>query len=241
MARRRKSSKTGWDWKRIAYIGLLLTSGSGGAGGYLLKDHPMLANLLHTVLGTVAGDGDPADANLAGKLKQVLDATRAFQTAGSFAVTIDAVEIGAIDVPKAPRVEVSIRAVDASGQAVEIWAGDETPAVRDEVNGNWIAHWHDDPFQVDWAPGQKIAVAVTAWTGRRSSTKLYMVAAQTPGFPLRPGAYALRDGDKPTAPADPFTPGRRIVFKSTRIPDGPAPAPARTAGAPSKDGGIRIR
>lgn len=237
MARRRKSSKAGWNWKRIAYVGLLLTSGSGGAGGYLFKDHPALANLLHAVLGTVAGEGDPADADLAGKLKQVLDRGRAFQSAGRFSVAVDAVELGPIDGSRAPRVAISVRSIDASGHDTELWASEEVAATRDEASGVWVAHPDQDPFEVNWAPGQKIAVSVTARAGSRGSTKLYMVGATAPGFPLRPGAYGLRDGDRPNVAADPTTPGRRIVFKTTRIPDGPAPAPTRTARVPGEDDG----
>lgn len=236
MARRKRSANAGWNWKRLAYIALVITSSSGGFGGYLLKDHPALAGLLQAVLGTVAEGGDLSDADLAGQFKQVIEKTRGFQTAGSFATTITTVDLGAMDVKKAPRVEVSVRSVDAQGDDEEIWAGDLRPATRDEVDGNWSASWADQPFEVDWAPGQRLAVAVTAWTGSRRSTKLYMVAGKGAGFPLRPGAYSLRDGKDPGAPPDPNGPKRRIVFNATRIPDAATPAPAgpiRTARAPS--------
>ena len=242
MARRKRSVNAGWDWKRLAYIGLVLTSGSGGFGGYMLKDHPVLADMIQTVLGTMANGGDPADVNLAGQLKQVLAKTTAFQKAGTFAVTVSSIGIGALDVSRAPRVEVSVRTVDPRGVEAEIWGGDARPASRDPVDGNWSVNWADESFEVDWAPGQRIAVAVTAWTGLRRSTKLYMVNGHGPGFPLRPGAYDLRDDSQTAAAVDADAPKRRIVFQATRLPEaGATAAPERTARAPGRNGSISIQ
>jgi hypothetical protein len=246
MARRRRkrtsSSNSTWNWKRLAYIALLLTSGSGGMGGYMLKDHPLLASILQSVLGTVAQTGNPGDVDLASQVKQVVEKTRGFATAGTFAVTIDSITLGAIEVTKAPRVQVSVRSVDAEGQEIELWGGGPRPAVRDEANGCWMVEWDDKPFELAWSPGQRIAVAVTAWTGRATPYKFYMVNGKLPGFPLRPGSFALREGSGSTTAADPSKAEPRIIFNSSRLPDTPAAgSAAQIARAPSGNDPITIQ
>jgi hypothetical protein len=204
MARRKKSTK----WKWAAYAAMFLGT-SGGGGGYLLKDHPMLASLLQSILGDVQED-KPVGEAVAGRIKQVVSD----RVAGRFEVKVKSVQLGAeaSENRRAPSLQLVVKRQDAQGVTKTVWESEPVPAKQEVGNGPWAADFSASPFQVDWKPGEEVFVEVVQTRGFRRPTTFVMHDPKTDRFPLAQGSHTLKmDGvDNPSGK-------NTITFQTSRL------------------------
>lgn len=217
MARkRRKTGRKSNKWKWIGYIAMGLST-TGGTGGYLFRDHPMLAGLVRAVLGA---ENRPVGEALASGLREVVS----LRVAGRFTVRVTEVELGpeVARGGRGPTVQVVVTKVDAAGRDGIVW--ESAPKVAEEDDrGGWVASWADDPFRVAWAPGERFVVEVIESQGLFHSSTFAMTHAGSSA------SFGLGSGERTVVrPADdrPESVGR-IVFRTDRADDLGAAATAQ--------------
>lgn len=218
--------------RRLRYLIVLVTGGLG-VGGWHLKDHPVVQQIIQGIT-----QGDPDAPLLDGKIvEKAVDAiqqhTDSFHAPGAFEVTVSAVKVdpALIRSGRAGDIQVRVRKRDAQGRETVVWDSKKAGAQDAEATSKGIG-WPNDPFRADWNPGDRFSIDVWAGKGLLFTKHLETNLGETNEFPLRPGAHNLTlDGQ--TLPA---SDANQIVFQSRRVADADADV-ARTAGRtePARD------
>lgn len=208
MAKRKTTTKKKKKWSLYAWIAMFLT-GSGGGGGFMLKDHPMVANLVHSVFGDVPTD-QPVGQVVAGRLKQEVSN----RIPGRFEIKVNELEIGAEAAKgkKGPSLAVRVKRVDADGKSTVVWESPSQTAKRDVAGDPWKTDWKAEPFRVDWKPGEQVVVEVVQARGLLESTTFVMNEPAKDTFPLTSGTHVLK-----MAGVDTPSGKNKITLQATRL------------------------
>jgi hypothetical protein len=208
MARKRASASKSNKMKYIAWAVMLLTT-SGGSGGYLLKDHPLLAGVIQAVLGDVSDDKSLKEA-VAARIKEAAST----RVGGRFEVKITAVELGAelAEARRAPSLHVVVKRQDPDGYEDVLWQSPARTAKQVVGNGPWTIDLSEDPFRVDWKPGDQLTVEVVHNRGVRKSTTFVMASPKVDTFPMARGEHTLKMAGVETPSGK-----NKIVFEPTRL------------------------
>jgi hypothetical protein len=238
MATRRKDRRPSLI-RRLVYLAMLLSG--GGAGSWFFKDHPQVQAIWALVMGEgpdEAGVGDPV-GEVAKAVVGRLQAAGSFSEPGTYQVTIRQVHLDPNLFRAGHTVDIQARVVreDERGRPTTVWDttryGERLAvAGKDEL----IAEWEHDPFQVQWSPGDRLAVEVydrrAGLLSRGGRFLLESAGSEPREFPLKPGTFPLRaEGQEADATVDPRN--VHIVLGSQRVGDVPGAgrdrAPASTA------------
>jgi hypothetical protein len=204
---------------------MLLGGGGAGVGGWVFKDHPRVQALWTLVTGTPPAeraDEDPV-GEMAEEIVDRLKPAGSFGQPGTYQVTIRQVHLDPNLFRAGHTVDIQARVLreDGRGRSTTLW--DTGPygerlavAGKDEL----IAEWDHQPFQVEWSPGDRLAVEVydrrAGLLGQPRRFGLAPTPSEPREFPLKPGTFPLRaEPQKPDPRVDPRN--VRIVLGSRRV------------------------
>lgn len=224
MARKREGG-TSWK-KKLAYLVMLL-SGAGGIGGWQLKDHPMLQQVLTVLVGDDAPEGKLEALAKTGVAK-LIDSASDFSRSGVYEVRIDQLKLD----PKAFRtgqtidLQVRVRSIDESGVEKIAWnsadLGSQKAVVgRDELT----ATWSNRPFQLGWSPGEMLILEVYSRKLLRETVTFRTNMERSTVFPLRTGPQTLVSVGVEAPVGRPED--SQVTFTSKRIGDRPGQSTAQ--------------
>ena len=200
--------------RRLRYLIVLITGGVG-VGGWQLKDHPLLQQILQRVT-----QADPDKPLITGELVKdavhALEHHESFREPGSYEVKVATVKIdpAIIKSGQLHEVEVRVRKRDARGHETVVWES-RSAGAPSEVEGRapGTVGWPDTPFRVDWAPGDQFTIDVWQGHGLISTWHFKTSLDQADAFPLRTGPQDLALAGQSLPPSD----ANQIVFESRRL------------------------
>jgi hypothetical protein len=200
---------------------MLLTGGGAGAGGWAFKDHPRMQALLGLIFSRAEDPGaveTELKTELTTAVKQVLSHDDP-RHGGVFKVKITEIHLDRklFHDGRTVDIQARVRKLDARGQSTTAWESREfgenlAVAGKDDLSFTFL----NRPFEVEWAPGEKVDVQVWDRKGTLFERRELKMALPEPGlFPLASGTHALevvsRDGLSLNSDLN------RIVFQSQRL------------------------
>jgi hypothetical protein len=231
----RRKQKPRSPFRKLIYL-LVMMATSGGAGA-LFKDHPAMQALFELLAGrspSVEGGDGGLGSSLARVIKKELNRDDA-RKPGVYRVTISEIKLDPRNFKDGHKVDIQARVVrtGADGRSTTVWRsepyGENLSVVgRDDLS----ATFPNRPFEVEWSPGDRIAVEVWDRKGGFFERKDLKMALSEPGvFPLASGTHALEVEGRSGRDSD----LNLIVFESRRVGDAGAEKGPRPAGKPSDD------
>ncbi len=183
--------------RRLVYfVVMLLTGGGAGVGGWAFKDHPQI----HTLLSMVSGKADDSGADgtdLKSKLTSVVAGVLQDdpRQPGRYKVKISEVQLDPKLFKAGHTVDIQTRVlkIDDQGKETPVWEsknyGENLAVVgKDDLTAAFV----NRPFEIDWAPGDKIVVEVWDRKGILFDRRDLKMSLAEPGvFPLTSGTHAL--------------------------------------------------
>jgi hypothetical protein len=207
-------------FRRVIYVVVMLVTGGGaGVGGWAFKDHPRILALINTVAGKAEESSDGTD--LKSKLTSVVAGVLQDDSRqpGRYKVKINEIRLDPKLFKTGRTVDIQARVLKIDGQGSEalVWEsktyGENLAVVgRDELTAAFV----NRPFEIDWAPGDKVVLEVWDRRGILFDRRELKMALSEPGvFPLATGTHALaisgRDGSAQDSELN------RIVLQSQRV------------------------
>lgn len=220
MARSRRSSE-GTSLlerlRRFRYLIVLITGGLG-LGGWHLKDHPAIQQLVQQIT-QGAPDQPLVDANVVEKAVTAIEntagaSTDSFRDPGAFEVTVANVKIdpALISSGRARDIQVRVRKRDAQGRETIVWNSNRVDAQDAQVTPKGIG-WPNDPFRAEWTPGDRFSIDVWSGKGFLFTKHFETNLGEAGEFPLRSGDHDLTlDGQ-----SLPASNANQIVFQARRV------------------------
>jgi hypothetical protein len=198
--------------RRLIYLLVL----AGGGGGWFLKDHPRVQAVWTLLTGKpaeVATQDPGAEGELASAVSTLLKPAEKFREPGTYQVTIGQVHLDPSVFTAGHTVDIQAKVLkrDERGRSTTLWEtgpyGERLAvAGRDEL----VAEWEHRPFQVEWRPGEQLAVEVydrRALLFTQSRRFVWTPPDPQPReFPLKPGTFPLKsetETQKPDPRVDP--------------------------------------
>ncbi|MFO0959319.1 MAG: hypothetical protein U0800_18120 [Isosphaeraceae bacterium] len=213
MARKQESV---WKKRLVLAATVLLTSGGAGGGSWLLKDYPVLQKLLASFQ---EGNAEGKAAAIREGLATLVDAADGDQKPGVYEVKVSEVELDEAPFSDGQKVDIQVKVVryDDRDKGAVLWDSSHFGQRLAVVGKDPLsASWPDRPFEVDWQPGDRIAVEVWDRKGFIARQWFEMEPPDADDrFPLRSGSYRLEQvagRKKPGASS-----ASKIVFESKRI------------------------
>ncbi len=195
---------------KIKLVLMLLAGGGAGLGGWELSDHPLVAKLIGLASEDM-GDGEAVRDAIKQQVSDLLLSGSA-KDPGVFEVKVNKVEIDPVGLPANKPLSLLTRVVrrsDDGGADLLIWTS-KPFGERIVIPGQseLTASWSDQPFEVEWKPGDRLAIEVWNLKGFRPK-KLFAVEADTTDeFPLKSGKAGGSGGT-----------GNAVVIRSRRLRD----------------------
>jgi hypothetical protein len=201
----------------------MVLTGGAGVGGWVFKDHPRVRALLAAVIGrsdVEASDGADLKSKLESAVEGVLNRENPRQ-AGVFKVKIAEIKLDPKLFKEGRTVDIQtrVRKLDAQGKETTIWEsrtyGENFAVVgKDDLTATFLSR----PFEMDWAPGDKLVVDVWDRRGSLFDRKELRMALPEPGvFPLASGIHALEVEGRGGSSLD--SEQNLIVFQTQRVGD----------------------
>lgn len=222
MAKSRK--KSGWLSDRaFKYVFIILSSGGAGAGSWHYRDS-ILAQFVQKAHEDAGSDESLIVGAIKNKVHDVFGKSESFAEEGRFEVRVEQLEIdsGLFKPGQTIELQVQIAKLDAQGKKVPIWNSQSVDRRIVKVGNTPIAtSWQVSPFEVDWAPTDRVVIEV--WDHKPLfSTKLFertevIEEGGQPVFPLKTGSYTLNLVAKGNKDFDPAV--NQVVFQSRRLTD----------------------
>ncbi len=213
-------------FRRLIYFVVMLMSGGGaGVGGWAFKDHPRMQALLSMVTGKAedsSADGADLKTKLVSAVAGVLQDDP--RQPGRFKVKISEIRLDPKLFKAGHTVDIQTRVlkIDGQGNDTTVWeskAYGENLAVvgKDDLTAAFV----NRPFEVDWAPGDKVVVEVWDRKGILFDRRELKMSLPEPGvFPLASGTHALAVSGRSGSELD--SEQNRIVLQSQRVGDAQA-------------------
>lgn len=192
---------------KIRLILMLLAGGGAGLGGWQLSEHPIIGKLIGLAQQDL-GDGESVRDALQQQVSALL-VSSSTKDPGVFEVKLNKVELDGVGLPSGKALSLLTRVVRRSndgGSDLLIWTS-KPYGERIVVPGQseLTASWSDQPFEVEWQPGDRLGIEVWNLKGLRPR-KLFSVDADTTDeFPFKSGRVSSG--------------GNTIVIKSRRLRD----------------------
>jgi hypothetical protein len=213
-------------FRRLVYfVAMLVTGGGAGVGGWAFKDHPRIQALIGMVTGKAedsAGDGIDLKSKLTSVVAGVLQDDP--RQPGLYKVKINEIQLDPKLFKAGRTVDIQARVlkIDGQGNQSVVWESKnygENLAVagKDELTAAFV----NRPFEIDWNPGDKVAVEVWDRKGILFDRRELKMALSEPGiFPLASGIHALAVSGRSGSELDSEL--NRIVLQSQRVADSQA-------------------
>ncbi len=220
-------------FRRLIYFVIVLISG-GGAGGYVLQDHPVVKSLLSLVTGESADAAVPKlDGSLVTEVVDALKPTDLFTQPGLYQVTIAKIELDQKLFRPGHTLDIQarVRKLNSDGRDTTLWDskafGSRLAVVgRDDLT----VGWPNRPLEVRWNTGEQFVLEVydartnlfiqpRRFTMAKRETSAKRVSAQIGRFSPRVGTelrFAGQSSHQPRRASD-RTSGRRPL--GNRAPD----------------------
>ena len=208
-------------FRRLVYfIVMLVTGGGAGVGGWAFKDHPRIQALFNAVAGRVedsATDGTDLKSKLTSVVAGVLQDDG--HQPGRFKVKISEIQLDPKLFKNGHTVDIQTRVfkIDGEGNETTVWEsktyGENLAVVgKDDLTAAFV----NRPFEIDWAPGDKVVVEVWDRKGILFDRRDLKMSLAEPGvFPLASGTHALAVSGRSGSELD--SEKNRIVLQSQRI------------------------
>ena len=197
--------------RRLMYLGVIISGGGAGVGGWAFQDDPRLLALWTLITGKSANvEETEHDDSLVTEVVDALKPRDTFRQPGTYQVTITQVQLDQKLFRPGHTVDIqaSVKRLDQGGRDTTLWdakAYGERLAVvgKDEL----VAGWPHRPFQVEWQPGDQLVLEVyDAKTGLFASPTRFILAQSDSSaneFPLKSGDFPLDPVRKLNSPIDP--------------------------------------
>jgi hypothetical protein len=218
----------------------LIGSGGVGLGGWQLRDHPMLQQVIQIVgidtTKNVTGEG-LKDRLIEGLAEAV--ESRSLNSPGVFRVQVSDLQVDSALFSKRQPVELHVRVLRLRAGEDEkvVWSSkpfgsDRLTAGESEITSSWEEH----PFEVSWKSGDQYQIEVWNVQGRRPEQLFSMITTSLDEFPLKSGTQSFVRSTNTRATINPAN--NHITFASRRIGEiPPAEEPSRlTRRSPSGSG-----
>jgi hypothetical protein len=190
--RKRSRKRSGKLWRWVRYLVIVLTGGGLGVGGWHVSENTFLGRLLGFARQEIAR-GDAPEAVKDG-LGKVLAATGSFKESGTYEVRFAQVSLDDGLFPRGQAINILVRVLKLGDDDKEtlVWTsrsyGDRIAVPgKDELT----FRWPDQPFEVDWRPGDRFVVEVWNHKTLRSRKVLEYDAGTDDEFPLRTGKHVI--------------------------------------------------
>jgi hypothetical protein len=212
-SRRRKADdsdkpRSGLLKKILTFLCILFGGGGLGAGGWSLKDHPLLQQALGFARKQIDPNAPDLDSS-SGLVTAVSDALqrRSFKQPGVYKVEVADLTLDPASFKKGHSLDLQVRILkyNPKEKPEPVWSTKQAGARTVEVAADPISvNWKNNSFEVAWTPGQQYIVEI--WnTQPRQSVKLFSLTTATlDEFPLKSGSLAFTstaDGRREVDPA----------------------------------------
>jgi hypothetical protein len=195
------------SWRRGRSLLAMVLTGGLGLGGWALKDHPQLASWAR-LLSVVGDQKAELDWNLdsLAKVTGLAESAEVSRRPGRYQVAIEEVRLdpGAFRSGRTVDLQARVLKRDRQGRETTLW--DSTVYGENLVvvgQDDLVASWAHRPFELSWAPGERVWVEVWDRRGNFLDRLRYRMAAPEPGkFPLPTGTHSLMPEGKWSARSD---------------------------------------
>ncbi len=209
----------------IYFVVMLVTGGGAGVGGWAFKDHPRIQALISMVAGKAeesASDGTDLKSKLTSVVAGVLQEDP--RQPGRYKVKISEIQLDPKLFKTGHTVDIQARVLKIDDQRNEtvVWEsktyGENLAVVgKDDLTAAFV----NRPFEIDWAPGDKVVVEVWDRKGILFDRRDLKMSLSEPGvFPLASGTHALAVSGRSGSELDSEL--NRIVLQSQHIGDAQA-------------------